>query len=148
MRRGWMTFSVFGFFVLLLGILPVLAGDSLYGKIIKIRSAELVIMDYGAGQYVIHIIGIVTPKEGPLTKKALEFVSKLVLGKNARMRFESRNKNGEMMARLLTGDAKMDVGLELVKAGLAKRQPDYDYKYGELSKAENEARKAKRGLWK
>ena len=48
-----------------------------------------------------------------------------------------------MWARLLTADSVVglnrDVGLELVRAGLARRRQDYDYKYGELSAAENEA---------
>jgi endonuclease YncB( thermonuclease family) len=55
-----------------------------------------------------------------------------------------------MLARLFTAEPAIgigDVGLELVRAGLARRQPNYDYKYGELAAAEKEARTAKRGLW-
>ncbi len=140
--------------VLLAGALPAFAGDSLYGKVTEVRSAGVVILDYGHGQYVIHIIGVVVPPEGPIANQAREFVAKLVLGKNARMRLGSRSENGEMVARLYTDDPVngiKDVGLELVRAGLARRQQgedaQFDYKYGDLSAAEREAQKARRGIW-
>jgi len=140
--------------VLLAGLLPAFAGDSLYGKVPEVRSADVVILDYGKGQYVIRIIGIDVPKEGPIASEARQFVAKLVLEKNARMRLGSRTENGEMVCRLFTDDPVIgikDVGLELVRAGLARRQPGEDYqfgyKYGEFSAAEREAREAKRGLW-
>lgn len=109
------------------------------------------VLDYAAGRYVIRIVGIDAPQAGqPLAKEAKQFVAGLVLGKKVRMRFERRAKNGEMVSRLFTDDPVIgikEVGVELVKAGLARRQKDYDYKYGELSAAENEARAAGRGLW-
>ena len=40
-----------------------------------------------------------------------------------------------------------EVGVEMVRAGLARRQPGYDEKYGELAAAEDEARQAGRGIW-
>lgn len=126
------------------------AGDSLYGTVVNVKSAEVVTFDYGAGRYDIRLIGIEAPKEEPLARKATQFVSNLVLGKKARMRFDHRTPNGEMLSRLFTDDPVTgikDVGVELVRTGLARRQKGYDYKYGELSAAENEARKAGRGLW-
>jgi len=131
-------------------ILPADAGDSVYGKIIEVRSADVVVLDYGAGQYVIHIVGIDAPKDEPLAGEAKKFMTDLVLGKNVRMRIESRAENGDLIALLSTDDPAVgvrDVGIELVKSGLAQRQRAYDYKYGELSAAENEAKKSKRGLW-
>jgi len=150
MKNRWAIRGFLGCLVLLAGLLPAFAGDSFYGKVIEVRSADVVILDYGKGQYIVRIIGVDVPKEGPVARQAREFVAKLVLGKNARMRLEGRNKNGEMASRLFTDDPETgikEVGVELVKAGLARRQTNYDYKYGELSKAEEEARKAGRGLW-
>ena len=131
------------------GLCPAFAGDSLYGKVTEVKCTEVVTLDYGAGKYDIRLIGIDARRERPLAEKAKEFAAKLVLGKNARMRFEGRNKNGEMISRLQTDDPVIgikDVGLEIVKAGLARKQKNYDYKYGELSPAKTEARRV-RGLW-
>ena len=125
-------------------------GDSLYGTVTAVRRADLVVFDYGSGQYDLRIVGIEPPKTRAIADSAQRFVANLVLGKKARMRFERRASNGEMVSRLFTADTLApirEVGVELLRAGLAQRQPNYDYKYGELSAAENEARRARRGLW-
>lgn len=138
--------------LLILGATPYLAsaGDSLYGKVTTVKSADVVTFNYGAGQYIIRIAGVEAPQDGQRAKEAQEFLARLLLEKNVRIRFESRNKEGEMVARLQTDDPATgikDVGVELMKAGLVRRKPEYDYKYGELSAAEKEARTAKRGIW-
>jgi len=131
----------------------VFAGDSLSGKVTEVKNAEVVVLDYGTGHYTVHMIGI-EAAELSRAAQAKELVSKLVLGKRARMRFVSRAPNGEMMSRLFTDEPETpikDVGLELVRAGLARRkagdETQFGYKYAELTAAENEARRARRGLW-
>jgi endonuclease YncB( thermonuclease family) len=150
MREKTASTAFLGLFIVVVSVLPLFAGDSFYGKVTEVKSANLVRLESGQGGYDILIVGIDVPKEGPLAKAATQFVAKLVLGKNARMRLVGRNKNGEMVSRLFTDDPEIgikDVGLELVRSGLAQRQKSYDYKYHELSQAENEAQKARRGLW-
>jgi endonuclease YncB( thermonuclease family) len=139
---------------LLLCSWPVFAGDSLYGKITEVRSADVVVLNYGAGSYVVHIVGVDVPKDERIANQAKEFVSSLVLGKNARVRLASRLDNGELVCQLYTADPSAgikDVGVELLRAGLAQRQQAEDYqlgyKYSELSVAQREARAAKRGVW-
>lgn len=126
------------------------AADSIYGKIVEVKSADLVVLDYGEGKYDVRIAGIVPTRDTAAAGRAKEFVSTLVLGKKVRLRFDGRNNAGEMVGQLQTDDPEIgikDVGLELVRSGMVRRQPSYDYKYKELSAAENEARSAKRGLW-
>jgi endonuclease YncB( thermonuclease family) len=150
MGKKWAIAGFLGLLIFGAGHFSAAAGKALYGKVIEVKSEDLVVLDYGTGQYLVRIVGIVAPKDGPIATKAKQFVSNLVLGKHASMRFESRAENGEMVSRLFTADPRIgikDVGVELVRAGLARRRPNYDYKYGELSKAENEARSAKRGVW-
>lgn len=138
-----------GFLVLWAGVVPALAGDSIYGTVTAVRSAEVLTLDYGTGQYEVRIIGIEVPRTGPVARRAKQFVSNLVLGKKVRIRFDHRAPNGQMISRVFTDDPNgiKEVGIEIVKAGLARRQKGYDYKYGELSAAENEAQRAKRGVW-
>jgi endonuclease YncB( thermonuclease family) len=141
---------VLGVFICL-SIGPLLpAGDSLWGKITEVKRADLVTLDYGAGSYDLRLIGIDVPREGLVAERAREFVAGMVLGKNARMRFEWRGRNGEMWSRLFTDDPELgikEIAVELVKAGLAARQQGYDFKYGELAAAERDARRARRGMW-
>ena len=135
----------------LAALIPAVAGDVFSGKVTEVRSAEIVVVDYGKGQYIVRIAGITVPREGPVAAESRKFVTNMVLGKEVRARFVTRNKSGEMVSRLFVGDPGQEVGLELLKAGLARRQQgpdaDFGYKYAELSKAETEARRAKRGLW-
>ena len=153
MRKNFF-FRCLGCMILLTGVLPIFAGDSLYGKVIEVKSANVVVFDYGTGQYVVRIIGIDVPKLGLIAARSKEVVIKMVLGKGARIRFQGRNKEGEMVSRLMADDpvnGVKDVGLELIRKGLARRQPgedhDFGYKYGELTRAETEAKERKRGLW-
>ncbi|HEX6901898.1 MAG TPA: thermonuclease family protein [Thermoanaerobaculia bacterium] len=147
MRKRWVGAAILG--LLALG-LPAHAGDSLYGRVTEVKSGNIVTLDYGAGQYELRLVGIELPNDKVLSERATGLVKRLVLGKNARMRFEGRSEDGVMNARLFTDDPEQgiqEVAVELLRAGLVKRAKDVDFKYGELSAAESEARDARRGLW-
>lgn len=149
MRNRWATRGFLGLLIVGAGHFPVFAGDSVYGKVINVKRADLVILDYGTGRYDIRIAGIEVPP-GPLAVEAERFVEKLVLNKNARMRLVGRSPGGEMVSQLLTDDRHfgiLDVGIELLRYGLARWNQKYEYKYGELKAAEDEARKRGLGLW-
>lgn len=150
MRKKWVAPVSLGLMILLARTLPAVAGDSLFGTVTAVRRADVVVFNYGTGEYTVRIAGINPPKDARLADRARRFVANLVQGKKARIRLEYRTPGGEMLSRLFTADTIAgikDVGVELLRAGLAVRQPGYDYKYGELSLAENEARSARRGLW-
>lgn len=143
---GFVAFLIFGG--------EVCMARALYGKVTAVTSADVVTLDYTTGHYVVRIVGVDVPKEGPIAGEAKDFVARLVLGKNVRMLLGSRAENGDMVSQLFTDDPAIgikDVGLELIRAGLARRQQGEDYqfgyKYGELSAAMREAQKARRGLW-
>ena len=130
------------------------AGDSLYGKVTAVKSADLVTFDHGAGSYDIRLAGIEVPKERGVDREAAGLTATLLLDKPARLRFEGRTAAGEMIGRIYTDDPRLgikDVGIELVRAGMAMagpRRPAYSaYKYGELEEAMAEARAKKVGLW-
>jgi endonuclease YncB( thermonuclease family) len=151
MHERWARRSLLGLVVLGAMLAPAYAGDSLYGRVTQIRQADLITLNYGEGSYEIRLVGVQVPKGGePRAAEAQKFVNDLLLGKNARMRLVRRAPSGELICRLFTDDPVIgikEVGVELVRAGLARRQPDYDEKYGELAKAESEARAAQRGIW-
>ena len=151
MNQAWTSRVAWTLVALGAALVPAEAGDSLYGKVVAVKEATLVTLDYGSGTYDIRIVGVDAPKPGePQAEEAVRFVSNLLLGKNARMRLHRGSPGGEMVARLFTDDPVLgikEVGVELLRAGLARRQPGYDEKYGELAAAESEARAAGRGLW-
>ena len=127
-----------------------MAGDSLWGTVTAVKEPTLVTLDYGSGSYEIRIVGLDAPKAGALYAEATKFVSDLVLDKHARMRLVRREADDTFICRLFTDDPVIgikEVGVELLRAGLARRQRGYDEKYGELTAAESEARAAGLGLW-
>lgn len=139
--------------VLLSLVSPGLAGDSVDGTVIAVRQADLVVtFDYGTGTYEIRIVGIDNPRDSDMAEKAALFVSQRLLGKNCTLRFEGRTPEGEMNGRLFTDDPDYgikDVGVELVRNGLVSRQSSYvGYKYDEMKAAEDQAKEARRGIWK
>jgi endonuclease YncB( thermonuclease family) len=144
--RVWWTLVALGAVVA-----PAYAGDSLYGRVTAVKETTLVTLDWGSGTYDLRIVGVEAPKAGePRADEARQFVSSLLLGKNARMRLVRGSEHGELVCRLFTDDPVtgiQEVGVELLRAGLARRQPGYDEKYGELAAAEAEARAAGRGIW-
>lgn len=131
------------------------AGDALVGKIIEVKSAEVVTLDYGAGTYDVRIVGIELPNDRTMHDRAREALSGMVLGKTVRLRFHGRGPEGLMYGRLLIGgigtsksaEAVRDVGVELVRAGFFRGFND-GYKYEEMTRAEAEARSNSRGLWR
>ena len=150
-ERGFIISAFLALGLLALLVQAAHAGDSLYGKVTAIKHANLVTIDYGSGTYDIRLAGIELPDNRAILKQATDFVSKMLLEKPARLRFEGRNPDGEMIGRIYTDDPEIgikDVGIEMVRAGLAMPQRGYEGdKYGELAKAMEEARTKKTGIW-
>jgi endonuclease YncB( thermonuclease family) len=127
-----------------------LAGDSFYGTCRAIKRGDLVTFEYDGGSVDIRIAGIDVPQDRDMANRAARFLEQLVLNKDCRFRVEGRI-DGQLTGRLLTDDPNnriKDVGAELVRSGLVARQTGYDYKYGEMTIAESEAKQARRGIWK
>ncbi len=150
MKKFRITTALACFLILGASLSPAFAGDSFYGKVTEVKDGGLVVLDSGDGQMELQMVGIDVPRQGPMAAQAKAFVSGMVLGKNARMRSDHRLPDGPMLARLFTDDPVTgirEVAVEMVRSGMARRQADYDFKYGELAAAERDARAAKRGLW-
>src|SRR5262245_40054919 len=104
MKKRWDVGGLLGLLVLGAGLLPAFAGDSLYGRVTAVKSAEVVVFEYTtagttagaptrstvrpAGRYDVRLIGVDVPESAAMDRQARQLVSSLVLGKNARMRFE------------------------------------------------------------
>jgi endonuclease YncB( thermonuclease family) len=129
-----------------------LAGDAFDGTVTSVKRTDLVTFDYGGTTYDVRIAGIDTPEDPEVAAEAVRLVSRLLLNKNCQLRFEGYTPDGEIVGRLVADDPDIgikDVGVELVRSGLAHPQPDYQgYKYGEMNKAESEAKDTNRGIWK
>lgn len=125
-------------------------GDSAYGRIVDVRRADVVVFAHGPRTYTLRLAGISVSADKKSANAAMALLRALVLNRDVRVRLEAHPPDGELRARVFTADpptAIRDVSVELVRAGLVRRQGRVDFKYGELAAAEKEARTARRGLW-
>lgn len=131
-------------------VLRSFAGDSAYGRVIEVRSVDVVVMEFGSSRFVVRLAGVVPPKEAKFAAQGQQFVEALVRGRGARMRTEGRNNDGEMVARVFVDDPQTivkDAGVAVVLAGLACAGATSAYKYHELQDAQAIAKRERRGIW-
>lgn len=134
-------------------LLPgALEARSLYGTFSEVKSAEHLVLQHDAGTYEVRLFGVDAPEGSePFALQAKQMLQSLVQGKECRVRIMTRNDRGEMVSQVIANGE--DVGLALIRAGLAKRRADVHYKphaKGEpdaLVAAENQARLAGLGIW-
>ena len=126
---------------------------SLLGTITEVKAADHYVFRHDAGTYDVVLFGVDAPEANqPFAVEARRLVEGMVQGKMLRIWIDGRNSQDQMEARVIVDGE--DVGLALMKAGYAARIPDHHYKLHSKSEpdalvmAENEARLARRGLWK
>jgi endonuclease YncB( thermonuclease family) len=93
-------------------------------------------------------------KDATRARDARDALSNLVLDETVRLRFD-KLIDGRMTGRIRIGaigkpdEAVKDVGVELVRAGVVRADAAYPkYRYGQMQSAEDEARQARRGIWR
>lgn len=115
-------------------------------RILKVKDGDTFdYLDCNGEIHTVRMAGIDTPEKGqPFANKAKEKLSTLLKsGKITMLRTGSGNHHRLAMEVFVNG---VDVNLELVKCGLAWREPRFD-KSGKYIQAETEAKRAKLGLW-
>ncbi len=142
---------------LALAVLPlaaVHAGDTFVGRVTAVKSANVITMQQGDIVYDVRINGIVVDKDSTLARAARNALTNLLLDKTVRLRFDKR-VDGQMTGRIRIGgigkpeEEVKDVGVELVRAGVVRADASYPkYRYGQMQSAEDEARQARRGVWR
>src|SRR3989344_3068426 len=119
------------------------------GKVERIVDGDTVVLHNGT---IVRYVGITSPETGePFEKEATEANRKLVEGKNVKLEYENykADKFGRILAYLII-DGK-NVFIEMAKLGMASvviYQHKKPFIYQEqLLKAQEEAKKNKRGFW-
>lgn len=133
------------------------AAKRLGGVFVEVKDANVVVLDYGEGTYDVRIYGTEAPAEGqPFAAEAKAFVREALLGKLGAMRFKYKNAKGQMVSRVFYTDAagdRHDLSVDLAAAGLAwlrpgaKYRPEEEGQPDELTAAQAEAQRLRRGIW-
>lgn len=142
--------SLAAFFFVACFAVPAFAGDSAFGVVKDVRAANVVTLAVGKSAYVVRLVAVEPPKEGKFAEEAKAFVTQAALGRHARFLL-SHTEGEEFVAILMVEGgpegAYRDLGLELVRRGLARALPNRFYKYGDLEAAQKEAQSRRVGMW-
>ncbi len=120
------------------------------GKVERIVDGDTVVLHNGT---IVRYVGITSPETGePFEKEATEANRKLVEGKTVKLEYDNykADKFGRILAYLITPDDK-NVSIEMARLGMAsvviyQHKKPFIYQ-DQLLKAQEEAKKEKRGVW-
>ena len=135
-------------FLSILVIFPLLlSAQLLKGKAVKITDGDtFTLLVDGHEQVRIRIDGIDAPEKGQaFGNRAKEYLSGMIWGKELTVKVSKKDKYGRSIGKISTPEIK-EVGLEMIKAGLAWQYRDYN-KDESYAEAEKLARENKKGLW-
>jgi len=128
--------------ILLLLITATLHADEIRGKVVGIADGDTItVLDAEKVQHKIRLEGIDSPEKGQaFGTKAKENTSKLVGEQEVVVKWEKKDRYGRILGDVHLGDRH--INLEMVQEGQA-----WHSQAKALADAEDEARKAKKGLW-
>ena len=131
---------------LLLALTASLHADELRGKVVSIADGDTItVLDSAKVQHKIRLQGIDAPeKKQAFGTKSKELMSEKVGGEEVVVQWKEKDRYGRILGEVMVG--KRHINLEMVQDGMAWHYTTYS-KSKELAKAEDEARKAKKGLW-
>ncbi|MBN1279896.1 MAG: thermonuclease family protein [Chlorobiaceae bacterium] len=117
------------------------------GRVIRVADGDTItILHNDNKQEKIRLYGIDAPeKSQPFGRKARKYTSSLVFGKQVLIRTMDRDRYGRNVAWVYVGEK--NINAELVKAGYAWHYRKYSNDR-QLQQLEEEARNARRGLWR
>ena len=116
------------------------------GKVVGVSDGDTIkIMHLGKAEKI-RLTDIDCPeRKQAYGKKAKQFTSKLVFGKEVTVMSKGKDRYGRTLGEVILPDGR-SLNRELLKAGLAWHYKRYS-KDEDLARIEDKARKEKRGLW-
>lgn len=135
--------------------LPALVFASEY-KVTRVIDGDTLVVQKGATSLTIRLVGIDAPEVShkkyepgqPFSQQSTKYLAKLALNRPADVKSYGADRYGRALAEVFVGGN--NVNLEMVKAGLAevyRGTPASGHNMEPYRLAEEEARKAERGMW-
>ncbi|MCD4782988.1 MAG: thermonuclease family protein [Candidatus Eremiobacteraeota bacterium] len=116
------------------------------GKVVRVADGDTILVMHDGKEEKVRLLGIDCPElNQPYGYEAKRFTARKTRFKTVKVKYRKRDKYKRTLGWVKLPDNK-DLSRELLKAGLAWWYRYYS-KDKKLGKLENEARKAKRGLW-
>lgn len=122
------------------------AAESIAGKVVAVADGDTLTVRSGQSALKVRLHGVDAPEKDQASGEAARrFTAALVLDKEVRVEVVTRDKYGRSVGTVHLGTRCLND--ELVKAGLAWWYRQYAPRDRKLAVLEEEARRARRGLW-
>ncbi len=123
-----------------------LFAEELAGLVVRVADGDTItILDPARTQYKIRLQGIDAPEKGqPFGRASGRFLARLVAGRDVKIQWSKKDKYGRILGTVFLDNR--DINLEMLQAGFAWHYKRFDSTPA-YTRAETEARAAKRGLW-
>ena len=120
--------------------------DEIRGKVVSIADGDTItVLDAAKVQHKIRFQGIDAPeKKQAFGTKSKETLSEKIGEKEVVVQWKEKDRYGRILGEVKLGDRH--INLEMVQDGMAWHYKQYS-RSKELADAEEQARKAKKGLW-
>ncbi|MFM8979507.1 MAG: thermonuclease family protein [Planctomycetia bacterium] len=117
------------------------------GEVVAVTDGDTLRVMHAGREERIRLYGVDAPERAqPYSQRAKQLASSLVFGKAVQVQVLDTDRYGRSVARVLLADGR-DLGHELVQAGLAWWYEQFARDDRALAALEQEARRARRGLW-
>lgn len=125
--------------------LALLTSADIEGKVVAITDGDTLTVLVGTEQVKVRLDGIDAPeRRQAFGTQAREKLAELCFGKTVTVEAGKKDRYGRTVGRVIV--AGQDASLAMIEAGLAWHYKEYS-KDATLSRAEADARKARKGLW-
>lgn len=134
-------------FLLILGVAPA-AGEEWAGRVVGVQDGDSLTVLRQRARIQVRLHGVDCPElHQAYGEAAKKLTSELVLGTTVRVRGVTTDRFGRLVALVRLADGRL-LQDELLRAGLAWWFRRYAPKEAPMARLEEEAREARRGLWR
>jgi len=124
------------------------SGEEQTGRVLNVLEGDLLKMELNGRRVRVQLAGVDSPVRGqPYRDEARAFTLRMVQDKEVTVRLAERGEAGHVVAEVLLSDGRT-LNRELVAAGLGWHRGTWLARYPAIRAAEQEARRARRGLWR
>ena len=121
--------------------------DVLTGKVVSIQDGDSITVLHAGRQVPVRLWGIDCPERyQPFSRRARQHTSDAVFGKTVRVEVRETDRYDRIVGTVYTADGR-ELNAELLREGLAWWYRRYAPGRRDYEALEEEARRAKRGLW-
>jgi micrococcal nuclease len=146
-NNGGMSDMKFRIIITLLLFAPQLFDQNFSGTVVGVSDGDTLTVMYAGKAERIRLHGIDAPERGQaFSNRAKQFVSGLCFGKEVRVKPRGLDRYQRTVADVILPDGR-NLNHEIVKAGFAWWLREYAPGDETLERLEDQARRAKRGLW-